>query len=311
MSGKSSGYQKFFRDARRNAKSPSTPTLTPEQQVLRQLAEQSNQRRKAKRSKRRPPPVFAMILLGVSVATGVAGVLMPDALDSIDSVQEVMASLNLPHLPKISLGFLGHANATEKKDGKDEKKKDESKPDAAEKSAAAAKSAGDKKPEEAEAAAAKGQETNPDLRQWTAEEMSFFKRLNDRKLELDRREAELAKLEEELQKQRVGIEEKIKQLETMRAEISATLKGRVEQDQEKVAKLVDVYSNMKPVSASRVIETLNEDLAVTILDRMKKKNAAEILNMMSAAKARKLSEMLTGYRQPASEKNEEAKSETK
>ena len=118
-------------------------------------------------------------------------------------------------------------------------------------------------------------------------------------IELDRREAELAKLEEELQKQRSGIEEKIKQLETMRAEISTTLKGRVEQDQEKVAKLVDVYSNMKPVSASRVIETLNEDLAVTILDRMKKKNAAEILNMMSAAKAKKLSEMLTGYRQPA------------
>jgi flagellar motility protein MotE (MotC chaperone) len=86
----------------------------------------------------------------------------------------------------------------------------------------------------------------------------------------------------------------------MRAEISATLKGRVEQDQEKVAKLIDVYSNMKPASASRVIETLNEDLAVTILDRMKKKNAAEILNMMSAQKAKKLSEMLTGYRQPAS-----------
>ena len=130
--------------------------------------------------------------------------------------------------------------------------------------------------------------------------MSFFKRLNDRKIELDRREAELAKLEEELQKQRVGIEEKIKTLEKTRAEISATLKGRVEQDQEKVMKLVDVYSSMKPTSASKVIESLNEDLAVAILDKMKKKNAAEILNTMSGPKAKRLSEMLTGYRQPAS-----------
>lgn len=304
MSGKASGYQKFFQDARRSA----DKSMTPEQQVLRHLAEQSNSKRKQKRGKRRPPPVFAIVLLGVSVAAAVAGLMSPNALDKIDSLDDVASTLHLPSLsslPKISLGLFGSARASEKEPSKKETAKKETpkkeapaksdaktdavKPDAAKKSAGAADSA-----------AEKSAEANPDLRQWTSEEMSFFKRLNDRKVELDRREAELSKLEEELQKQRVGIEEKIKQLETMRAEISETLKGRVEQDKEKVAKLVDVYSNMKPTSASRVIESLNEDLAVTILDRMKKKNAAEILNTMSAPKAKRLSEMLTGYRQPAS-----------
>lgn len=294
--------------------------MTPEQQVLRHLAEQSNQKRKQKRSRRRPPPVFALILLVVSAAAGALGIYSPNAFDSAESFDQMLSSLHIPlslsSLPKINIGFLGHAMASEKDaskappkkaqgNGTSEKKASDSKSPGSEKSAGASDSAGNKQQEPVSANSTNTSEANPDLKQWTSEEMSFFKRLNDRKLELDRREAELAKLEEELQKQRVGIEEKIKQLEKTRAEISATLKGRVEQDQEKVAKLVDVYSNMKPQSASKVIESLNEDLAVTILDKMKKKNAAEILNTMSAPKARRLSEMLTGYRQPASAKSEE------
>lgn len=297
MSGKASGYQKFFKDARKSA----IQSMTPEQQVMQHLKDQSQRRQKAKRSRRRPPPVLAIVLLAISIAAGVVGVMAPNSFDSIDSMQAALSALHIPQIPKLSVGFFGLASAAEKSQTKSAETKSDAKPegksegkgDSAKKVAGAAETAEDKGP-------AKGENGNPDLKQWTNEEMSFFRRLNERKVELDRREAELAKLEEELQKQRMGIEGKIKQLETMRAEISATLKGRVEQDQEKVAKLIDVYSNMKPVSASRVIETLNEDLAVTILDRMKKKNAAEILNMMSAQKAKKLSEMLTGYRQPAS-----------
>lgn len=319
MSGKASGYQKFFRDARKNAES----SMTPEQLVLRQLADRENQKRRQKRSKRRPPPVFATVLLLISVGAAAIGIMTPNAFDSISDmesgVHSAFQSLGFPMVPRVSFGFFGKASAAEDKTAakKTEDKKAEAKTaeakesSGAEKSAASEKDAGEKSPSASSANAAKSQDAGPDVRQWTPEEMSFFKRLNDRKIELDRREAELAKLEEELQKQRSGIEDKIKQLETMRAEISTTLKGRVEQDQEKVAKLVDVYSNMKPASASKVIETLNEDLAMTILDKMKKKNAAEILNMMTAAKAKKLSEMLTGYRQPAStgENSADAKSE--
>lgn len=294
MSGKASGYQKFFIDARKSA----SQSMTPEQQVMQHLASQANRKQKARRMKRRPPPIVAIVLLTISIFIGVAGIMDPNALDTLE----------FPKLPKVSLGFFGLAAAAEEKSKSETKNSanSEANSGSATKVAGVAESAGDKGPGTSAESASKGEPKNPDLKQWTPEEMSFFKRLNERKVELDRREAELSKLEEELQKQRVGIEGKIQQLETMRAEISATLKSRVEQDQEKVAKLVDVYSNMKPVSASRVIETLNEDLAVTILDRMKKKNAAEILNTMSAAKAKRLSEMLTGYRQPASTGKAEA-----
>jgi flagellar motility protein MotE (MotC chaperone) len=138
---------------------------------------------------------------------------------------------------------------------------------------------------------------------WSDEEMSFFKKLNDRKKEQDLREAELNKMEEELQRQKVELDEKIKRLEAMRGEISQTLKARVASDQEKVDKLVQMYSSMKPQQASKIIESLNEDLAVEVLDKMKKKSAAEIMNAMDSKKAQRLSELLTGYqRMPSSAK---------
>ena len=149
--------------------------------------------------------------------------------------------------------------------------------------------------------AAKNKNEVPDLRHMSKEELSYFGHLVDRKKELDQREAELNKLDEELQKQRVELEDKIHKLEKMRTEISGVLKDRVEVDQEKVQKLVQFYSSMKAQQAAKVIESLNEDLAVEVLDKMKKKSAAEIMNSLDPKKAKKLSEMLAGYRKPASE----------
>jgi flagellar motility protein MotE (MotC chaperone) len=104
-------------------------------------------------------------------------------------------------------------------------------------------------------------------------------------------------LEEELQRQKVELDKRIQQLEGVRRDIASILKDRVEVDQQKVDKLVDLYSNMKPKQAADVMSSLNEDLAVEILSKMKKKNAAEIMNLLPPEKARILSEKYTGYQQ--------------
>jgi flagellar motility protein MotE (MotC chaperone) len=135
-----------------------------------------------------------------------------------------------------------------------------------------------------------------DVKSWSEEELSFFKKLSERKKELDLREADLNRLEDELQKQKSELDLRLKKLEEMRGMISDTLKSRVAEDQKKVDKLVEFYSTMKPSQAAKVMESLNDDLAVEVLDKMKKKNAAEIMNMMDAKKALHLSELMTGYR---------------
>ena len=134
------------------------------------------------------------------------------------------------------------------------------------------------------------------LRNWTDEELSHFSKLKVRKLQLDKREEQLGKLEEELHKQKLEIEGRIKKLEKLRGQISRVLKERVDVDQAKVKKLVEFYSNMKPQQAAKIIETIDEDLAVEILGQMKKKNAASIMNLLNSGKAQILSEKFAGYK---------------
>ena len=119
-------------------------------------------------------------------------------------------------------------------------------------------------------------------RAWTDEEVSLFTKLEDKKKELDAREASLNKLEEELQKQKEDLEKRLASLEDVRGKIAAKLEDKVKSDGEKVTALVSVYSNMKPAQAAKIIEGLNEDLAVEVLTKMKNKSAAEILNTMDS-----------------------------
>ena len=158
-----------------------------------------------------------------------------------------------------------------------------------------------------EKAAAHKEGANPDkgpeAKEVVPEDLSHYEKLKQRKEELDVREKELAELEEELQRQKVELDKRIQQLEEMRGQIATVLKDRVEVDQEKVTKLVDLYSNMKPKQAADVIGSINEDLAVEVLAKMKKKNAAEIMNLLDPAKARMLSEKYTGYRRAHGEPN--------
>lgn len=59
---------------------------------------------------------------------------------------------------------------------------------------------------------------------------------------------------------------------------------------------MQLYSSMKPQQAAQVFETIDEDLAIEIISKMKKKNAAEILNLVKPEKAKLFSEKYAGYK---------------
>ncbi len=126
------------------------------------------------------------------------------------------------------------------------------------------------------------------------DQMSIFSGLEKRKMELDAKEAELQKLAEELSAQKKDLEDKIKQLEQIRSSIAEKLEVQVVKDEEKVDALVSFYAGMKPQSAASVMETLDEDLAVKVLAKMKKNEAASILNLVKPEKAKRLSEKFVG-----------------
>lgn len=144
--------------------------------------------------------------------------------------------------------------------------------------------------------------TASSLRSSESSELDHLQKLNERKKELDAREEELNRMESELQVQKVELEKRLKELEEMRTKISSILEDRVKVDEQKVDTLVQMYTNMKAPQAAKVFETMDEDLAIEILGRMKKKNAADIMNLLKPEKAQILSEMFAGYkrRSPAS-----------
>lgn len=133
----------------------------------------------------------------------------------------------------------------------------------------------------------------------------FVTDFKERKKTLDQKEEELKAWEIEIQSQKKELDTKIAEIQTIRKEISAQLEERVKADQAKIDTLVQVYSQMKASQAAKVFEALDEDLAVDILTKMKKKNAADILNLLKADKAQILSEKYAGYaRKPAQTRNE-------
>ena len=132
------------------------------------------------------------------------------------------------------------------------------------------------------------------------DESDYLFKLGERKKQLDVREEELNKYAAEIAKQKDEIEAKLKKLEETRAKISTALEDKIKADDSKVDTLVQMYSNMKPQQAAKVFESLDEDLVIEILSRMKKKSAADILNLVKAEKAQVLAERYAGYRVPAS-----------
>lgn len=135
------------------------------------------------------------------------------------------------------------------------------------------------------------------------DDADYMFKLADRKKELDKREEELNKMAAQIEKQKVEITAKLAQLEEVRLKISAKLEDRIKADDSKVEVLVQMYTNMKPVQAAKVFETLDEDLVIEILSRMKKKSAADILNLIKPEKAQVFAERYTGFRAPAGATN--------
>jgi flagellar motility protein MotE (MotC chaperone) len=132
------------------------------------------------------------------------------------------------------------------------------------------------------------------------DDADYLFKLAERKKQLDTREEELNKLAAQIEKQKIEVSEKLAKLEETRSKISTALEEKIKVDDVKVDTLVQMYSNMKPVQAAKVFETLDEDLVIEILGRMKKKNAADILNLIKPEKAQIFAERYTGYRAPAS-----------
>jgi len=258
------GYDQFFKKAQKiAAQSPQAPRpierKTVQSEDAKKLAQELRKRVRP-RLQRRAKRKFPWKLAGTSLM----GIVLAAA-----------GSLHLDEIEKftknIEISMIGSAYAEEAKPAVPAVDKDK-------------------------AAAAEKKEEPVAKKEYTEEDISHFSKLNERKRELDNREEELGRMEQELQAQKTELDKRLSELENTRKNISTVLEEKVQADDKKVDNLVQMYSNMKPQQAAKAFEEMDEGLAIEILGRMKKKNAAEIMNLVKSEKVKTLSEKYAGYK---------------
>ena len=112
------------------------------------------------------------------------------------------------------------------------------------------------------------------------------------------RERKLKEKEKALKELEKRIQEKIAYEEKLKREIEELIKKVEVVKKKKIKHLADVYSNMEPQQAAKVLEKLDIKLAVKILSSMRGRKAGEILSYMDPNKAALLSKALTEFQTP-------------
>ena len=120
-----------------------------------------------------------------------------------------------------------------------------------------------------------------------------------RRQQLTEKEAALAAKEQELKKLSAKLEAQVKALEESRKRVDDSVKARSsaqkKQQDEKVQKMVKLFKTMRGEQAGQLIDSLHEDLALALLNRLDTKTVAKLAPFINQPRVVKwISENLQG-----------------
>jgi flagellar motility protein MotE (MotC chaperone) len=106
-----------------------------------------------------------------------------------------------------------------------------------------------------------------------------------RRQQLAEKEAALAAKEQELKKLSDKLEAQVKALDESRKKLDDSLKtqsdAQKKKQEEKIAKMVKLFKTMRSEQAGKMIDSLKEDLALSLLSRMDTKTVAKLAPFIS------------------------------
>lgn len=114
--------------------------------------------------------------------------------------------------------------------------------------------------------------------------------------DLKKREEQIRLREQRLKTLEQNIQQDLKKIEAAIAKSEQQLGIQKDLVKKNVQALVKAYSSMKPQEAARLLEAINEDLALQIISGMKSKVAGKVLSKLDVKVAKQLSEKLAGKR---------------
>lgn len=124
-------------------------------------------------------------------------------------------------------------------------------------------------------------------------EMSLIKQLTQRRDQLEKREQELDAREAMIKVAEQRIDQKIKEMETLRAQLQNMVSQIDSTQQAQIENLVKIYETMKPKEAARIFEELELPVLLGVVQKMKPQRTAAIMAEMKPEKAKELTVALT------------------
>jgi flagellar motility protein MotE (MotC chaperone) len=137
---------------------------------------------------------------------------------------------------------------------------------------------------------------------YTSVEVELLQSLSKRRNELDRWEKNIQIKEYALDATQKRIDDKIKQIEAMKKQVTLLLAKYNKQEDAKIHSLVKIYENMKAADAARIFDEVEMPILLLVIDSMAEKKAAPILAAMNPKKAKQLTVELANERKAENSK---------
>jgi flagellar motility protein MotE (MotC chaperone) len=134
-------------------------------------------------------------------------------------------------------------------------------------------------------------------RAFTDVEVKLLQELEQRRVELERREQALLVRERLVDLAEGRLKDRVTTLQKIQTGLETLLKNLSDKEEAELADLAKIYEQMKPAAAAIVLEKLDDRIVYDVFRRMKNKTTAKILEKMSPVKAKVISEMMAEKRQ--------------
>ena len=122
----------------------------------------------------------------------------------------------------------------------------------------------------------------------SVEERRIMESLQAKGTPFAREREELESKKKELKRLEGEVDKKIEQLNQFRVRIEKLLEQKSIEEQKRIGDLAKMYEKMTADKAAAALGTVDQELAISILGKMKTKSAAKVLNNLDRDKAAKL-----------------------
>ncbi|NTU76416.1 MAG: hypothetical protein HGA90_01130 [Alphaproteobacteria bacterium] len=127
----------------------------------------------------------------------------------------------------------------------------------------------------------------------TGTEMALAKQLSERRDQLDERSRTLDTRDALIHVAEQRVDQKIKEMETLRAQLQSMVNQLSATQQAQIENLVKIYETMKPKEAARIFETLEMPVLLGVVQKMKPQRTSAVMAEMAPQKAKELTVALT------------------